>query len=192
MSLLQTILQAQGGAIVSQLAKSSGLDTGNTVAAVAQLLSGLNKGIKKNTAQSGGLNALIKAVQGGNHDRYLKDNKTAFNANAVSDGNNILSHILGNKQASRNLASQVQDQTGISSSVLKKMLPVVATMLMGAMKKQSGGGSNNQLASLFGQQAPAQPQSSMGSKLLSSFLDSDQDGSVVDDLMGMAVKHLVR
>jgi len=106
------------------------------------------------------------------------------------DGNKILGHILGSKTASRQLASNVEQQTGISSTVLKKMLPVVATMLMGAMKKQSG--SNNNLAQLFGQTAPARQQSSMGSKLLSSFLDSDQDGSVVDDLMGMAVKHLVK
>ncbi len=190
MSLLQTILQAQGGAVINQLAKSSGLDTGNTVAAVAQLLSGLNKGVKQNTTNSGGLEALIRAVQGGNHDRYLGDTKTAFSKNAVLDGNKILGHILGNKTASRQLASNVEQQTGISSSVLKKMLPVVATMLMGAMKKQSG--QNNNLAQLFGQAAPVRQQSSMGSKLLSSFLDSDQDGSVVDDLMGMAVKHLVK
>jgi len=190
MSLLQTILKAQGGKVVEQLAKSSGLDTGNTVAAVAQLLNGLNGGIKKNTANSGGLEALINAVQGGNHDRYLSNSKAAFNPSAILDGNKILGHILGSKNASRALASQVESETGISSSILKKMLPVVATMAMGAMKKQSTSG--NGLAQLFGQSAPVRANQSMGSKLLSSFLDSDQDGSVVDDLMGMAVKHLVK
>jgi len=133
---------------------------------------------------------LIKAVQGGNHDRYLKDSKAAFNPSAILDGNKILGHILGSKNASRALASQVESETGISSSILKKMLPVVATMAMGAMKNQSA--SKSGLAALFGQTAPARAQQSMGSKLLSGFLDKDHDGSVVDDLMGMAVKHLVK
>lgn len=185
MGLLQTIIEAQGGAVVKQLANDTGLDTTNTVTALAKLLGGLNRGIQNNTAQPAGLESLMRAIQGGNHQQYLQDSQSAFTESARQDGNHILGHILGSKDASRALASQVEQDTGISSGILKKMLPMVATMAMGALSKQSqsSGGALSQLLG-SGQQSPA------ASSLLSSFLDADNDGSVLDDVMGMATKLL--
>jgi Carboxypeptidase regulatory-like domain/Bacterial protein of unknown function (DUF937) len=48
----------------------------------------------------------------------------------------ILGHIFGSKDVSRQVASRASAQTGISESVLKGMLPVVAAMAMGAMSKR--------------------------------------------------------
>ncbi len=185
MGLLQTIIEAQGGALVKQLAGNTGLDTNSTVTALAKLLGGLNQGIKANTARPEGLEALMGAIQRGNHQRYLEDPREVFNPSALMDGNKILGHILGSKDASRSLASQVERETGVSSSILKKMLPMVATMAMGALSKQSHaqGGALSQLL------GGGQPQSGAAS-LLSSFLDADNDGSVLDDVMGMAAKFL--
>lgn len=185
MGLLQTILEAQGGAVVKQLASNTGLDTNNTVAALAKLLGGLNKGVQTRTAQPSGLEALMGAIQGGSHQRYLENSQEAFTPSALLDGNNILGHILGSKDASRSLAGQVQKETGISSSILKKMLPIVATMAMGALSKQSHS-KGGALSQLLG----GGHQSSGASSLLSSFLDADNDGSVLDDVMGMAAKFL--
>lgn len=185
MGLLQTILEAQNGAVVKQLSSNTGLDANNTVAVLAKLLGGLNQGIQTNTAKPGGLEALMSAIQGGSHQRYLENSQDAFTPSATMDGNKILGYILGNKTASRSLAGQVEKDTGISSSILKKMLPVVATLAMGALGKQSQskGGALSQLFSGGGQ-------SSGASSLLTSFLDADNDGSIVDDVMGMAAKFL--
>ena len=168
-----------------QLSNNSGLDTNNTVTALAKLLGGLNQGIQHNTAQSGGMESLLRALQGGNHQRYLQDRETAFSNSARQDGNSILGHILGSKDASRSLAGRVEKETGISSSILKKMLPVVASLAMGALSKQSHsqGGALSQL--LGGGQS-----SSAANSLLTSFLDTDNDGSVLDDDMSMAAKYL--
>ena len=182
MGLLQTIIEAQGGAIVKQLANNTGLDTNNTVTALAKLL-GLNRGIQSNTAQSGGLDSLLRAIQSGGHQQYLENTNQVFTDTARQDGNSILGHILGNKNSSRSLASQVEQETGISSSILKKMLPIVASMAMGALSKQTNS-SGGVLSQLLGGGKP----SSGASSLLSSFLDADNDGSVLDDVMSMAVK----
>jgi hypothetical protein len=112
----------------------------------------------------------------------LKTNKMP---DALFDGNKILGHILGNKDASRALAGQVEAETGISSSILKKMLPIVATMAMGALGKQSQS-SNGVLGQLLG----GSRSSSDASSLLNTFLDRDRDGSILDDVMGMAAKFL--
>jgi len=63
------------------------------------------------------------------------------------------------------------------------MLPVVATMVMGGLSKQSNSGGGA-LAGLLG----GGNQQSGGQSLLTSFLDADGDGSVADDLLGMFLK----
>ena len=58
------------------------------------------------------------------------------------------------------------------------MLPVVATMVMGSLSKHSG-----QAGFLGGQDAPAQPEGLLG--MLTPLLDSNHDGSIADDVVGM-------
>ena len=41
-------------------------------------------------------------------------------------GNSILGHIFGSKDTSRDVAAQASQQSGVDSSVLKKLLPIVA------------------------------------------------------------------
>jgi hypothetical protein len=62
------------------------------------------------------------------------------------------------------------------------MLPVVAAMAMGALSKQSSGAGVQALSN-------AQPQEGLMG-MLGQFLDADKDGSVVDDVLGMASKFL--
>ena len=69
------------------------------------------------------------------------------------EGNTLLGHLLGNKETSRQVASQVESNTGVSSSIIKKLLPMAATLLMGAMSKgaQSSGLLDNLLGGSGGQ-----------------------------------------
>ena len=179
MNLLETILQAQNGGAVSQLANQFGLDQGQTNSALAQLIPALASGMKNNVSQQGGLDSLLSALNSGNHDRYLDDVSQLGQQTTVSDGNAILGHLLGNKQVSREVAGRASQNTGIDSSILKKMLPIVATMVMGSMSKQSGAGG--MLGSLLG--GGQSRQSSGIENVLSSFLDQDGDGSIADDLL---------
>ena len=41
-------------------------------------------------------------------------------------GNQILGHIFGSKDTSRDVATQASQQSGVDTSVLKKLLPIVA------------------------------------------------------------------
>lgn len=182
MSLLNGILDAQGGAMVEKLAGQFGLDNNQAQAALAQLVPALGKGVSSNVAQPGGLSGLIGALTNGNHARYLDDAAQLSNPDTVNDGNAILGHLFGSKEVSRQVASRGAAKTGLSDDVLKKMLPVVATMVMGALSKQRaepGGG----LAGMLGG-----GESSGETSLLTSFLDADGDGSIADDVMGMLFK----
>jgi hypothetical protein len=181
MDLLQSVLSAQDGAAVSKLGRTFGLDQGQTAAAVGQLLPALAAGLSRNTTQPGGLEGLMAALAGGSHQRYLDDPSTLTDESAIEDGNGILGHILGSKDVSRQVAAQASARTGIAADVLKKMLPLVATLAMGALSRQAS------RPNVGGPPAPGQA-GVLG--MLAPLLDSNRDGSVADDVMGMFGKFL--
>ncbi len=89
MNLLQSLLGAQGGNLVKQLAGSFNLDEGQAGAAVTQLLPALTAGMKKNMASEDGLSGLLGALQSGKHQRYVDNPTEVTQAAAVADGNAV-------------------------------------------------------------------------------------------------------
>ncbi len=181
MDLLNLLLNQGGGGAVRQLAGNFGLSEEETVSAISNLLPALGQGLARNVSTQGGLESLLGALAGGGHQRYLEDPSILGSAETVQDGNSILGHILGSKDASRQVAQQAAVSTGIGADVLKKMLPVVATLAMGMLSRQSAGAQN---------MAPAEAPAGGLMGMLGQFLDTDRDGSVVDDVLGMASKFL--
>lgn len=181
MSILETILKSGNGALLKQVAGNFGLEEGLAGAAISKLLPALTQGMKKNVAKPDGLEGLLGALKGGKHSRYIEDPSSITDPGAISDGNSILGHILGSKDASRKVAAQAAEETGLDIGILKKMLPMIAAMTMGSLsKQQSRGGMLSDLAGA----------GSQGRGMLDSFLDRDNDGSIVDDLLGMAKKFM--
>ncbi|MDZ7637928.1 MAG: DUF937 domain-containing protein [Bryobacterales bacterium] len=176
MDLLQMILNAQGGNAVSNLGERFGLSQEQTASAVGSLLPALMGGMQKNVEQQGGLDSLLGALSGGHHQRYVEDPDAIRGEQPVAEGNGILGHLLGSKDVSRQVASAASARTGVGSDVLKQMLPIVASMMMGAMSKQTGGGRT----------AAASAGGGGGIlDMLTPMLDRDGDGSALDDVAGM-------
>jgi hypothetical protein len=69
--------------------------------------------------------------------------------------------------------------------LLKKMLPVVATLAMGALSK------NTAQKGIQRTSAAAMPGGDLMS-MLGPMLDADGDGSIADDLLGLAGKFFAR
>jgi hypothetical protein len=135
--LLQTILNSQGGQTVDQLGQHVGLDRDQTVSALQSLLPALAGGLANNVAKPGGLDGLLSALTSGSHQRYIDNPASVAHPDAIEDGNGILGHVLGSKDASRQVAAQASAQTGIGADILKKMLPMVATLAMGAISHRA-------------------------------------------------------
>jgi len=180
MGLLSEIFGASGGENVRALGQGFGMNEKETKSAIQGLLPALAKGVKKNTSQEGGLEGLLGALSSGKHSKYLESPDVLSDSSTHDDGNAILGHIFGSKEVSRNVAADASTRTGIDAGVLKKMLPLVATMFMGAMSKKSAS------SGLIEQGAGAAPPGAAG--LLGSLLDQDDDGSIADDLLGFAKK----
>lgn len=175
MDLLKTILGAAGNSELSKLGSQFGLDASAVEKVMGQVVPALGRGLQKNTASAGGLAGLAKALQGGNHEKYLRNPEAAATREGIEEGNGILGHILGSKDVSRNVAAHAAANTGISADVIKKLLPMAATMAMGALSNKTNSGAQLQQAS-GGQEQ----------NLLTSLLDSDNDGSALDDVLDIA------
>lgn len=174
MNILDSIVGASNGGAVQQIAKQFGLPPEQASAAIGALMPAVASGLKRNadTDES----KLAGALAGGRHEHYLDQPETLTSAETTTDGNAILGHIFGNKEVSREVAAGAAQKTGIDPAILKKMLPIVAALAMGALAKQTKGGG-------------AVPGGATGKggigAMLGPLLDRDGDGSAMDDVTGM-------
>ncbi len=176
MDILKALLDAGGGRNIAEAGQRFGIDQNSTQQVVAKLLPALAAGLKKNVSQSGGLESLVSALGRGSHQRYLDDAAAVTGPESVTEGNAILGHLFGSKDVSRQVASRASESTGVDVGAIKKLLPVIASMAMGALSKQTNRG--------------AQLDSSGAAGMLGGLLDRDGDGQVFDDLLNLGKKFL--
>lgn len=215
MNLLDMIMAAQGGKVAQTAGKQLGLNKKQSQSAIAALLPAISSALKQNTTSPQGLQGLLGALQGNDHSRYM-DNADVYSHSATTnEGNAILGHLFGSKDVSRAVAGHAAKQTGIGADVLKKMLPMVATMAMGSLSKQTaqpsmasqlaglalgGGQQQSGLGGLLGgllggnarKQRGYQQQQQQGMGILGKLLDADGDGNMMDDVLGMAMKQMMK
>ncbi|MEZ5291666.1 MAG: DUF937 domain-containing protein [Vicinamibacterales bacterium] len=187
MNILETLLAAGNGGAVNQLGRQFGLGDDQTAAALSALVPALASGVARNATSTGGLDALLGALAGGNHAGYLDDPGSLARPETTADGNGILGHVLGSKDASRQVAAHAAAASGVSPDILKRMLPVVAAMMMGAMaKRASAAPSGSSLGAGLPGGLGAGPSAGGGLlDMLTPMLDRNRDGSVVDDVAGL-------
>mgnify|MGYP001823932186 FL=1 len=165
MDLMDILNSAGASSSLGQIAGAAGIDGSQAKKLVGALAPALMQGLQKQAESDGGLEALQSALAGGNHQRYVERPDLMQSAATRDDGNKILGHLLGSKEVSRNVAAQAAADTGIDAGLIKKALPLVAGLTMGALSKRP----SNDIGSLFG---------ALGGG----------DGVGVDDLLGLAKK----
>ena len=138
--LFDMLANAQNGQGMEALARQFNLSQQQTQAAVEALLPAFSQGLKRNASDPYGVGAFMGAMASGNHAKYFEDAQKAFAPQGVAEGNGILGHLFGSKDLSRAVADQAAQATGVGQEVLKQMLPVIASIIMGGLFKQSTGG----------------------------------------------------
>ena len=209
--LLDLLAGAQAQPAKQQLGQQFGLSDDMTQQAMAALIPALAAGLKSNASKPGGVEALLGALNKGSHSRYIDEPSLLGRSETRQDGNSILGHLLGSKDVSRAVASRASEKTGLGDDLLKQMLPVLATMVMGslakkseepdtlsqlagllggaqAQPKQQSGGLGGLLGGLLGGGRQQQPAQSDGLGMLGALFDADRDGSAMDDIFQMVLK----
>jgi len=176
MDLLDLLKSAGGTDSIGELGSAVGLGSADTGKLIGALAPALMRGLQKNTTSDDGLAGLKRAFETGGHDRYIDDPRLLRNDETRIDGNKILGHIFGSKDVSRNVAAHASQETGLDAGLIKKALPLLAGLAMGAMNKKSSGGRELGDSAASGGLGP-----------LGSLLGGD-DGLGLDDVLGLAKK----
>lgn len=143
MSLLDAILNANGGAAVEQVASQFGLGSGQATQALSALVPAIAAGVHQNAQTSGGLADLMSALASGQHQQYVNDPSTLAQPSTIADGNGILGHVFGSAQTSQQVAAAAAAHTGLSPEVLQSMLPIAASLVMGALANHANNTSTS-------------------------------------------------
>ena len=191
------ILAQMGGlqSMARELGVSENQAASGAEALLPAILGGFKKQAQSQPAGAEGLGDLLGQLGGGS----LMDDVLSPQPTHVERGNDVLGEIFGSKDVSRTVTENAASQSGLDSSVLKKMLPILAMLVTGYMAKQPsaaspaqnvpGGGLGDLLGALAGGQAGGRTMSGAGGGL-SSMLDLNGDGNPLDDIMRMAGKAL--
>ncbi len=178
MNLMDLLEEAGGGNSVSTLSKQLGIGGADTSNLMEALAPALMRGLQKQTEKPDTMESLTKALASGHHQRYLDEPNVLADDATLADGNNILGHLFGSKDVSRNVAAQAAQSTGIDSSLVKKALPILAGLAMGALSKK-------------GQADAGTPDGDLLGGLIGGFLGGGRDsgdGLDLDDVMNLAKK----
>jgi len=181
-----------GKTIISGVAEQSGQSTDKTSSLLTMALPVLMGAMKRNATTPEGAAGLMGALSG-KHDGSILDNLGGLFAGGVDqsvmdDGAGILGHVLGGSQ--NNVTNALSQKSGMDSSAVMNILKVAAPLVMGYLGKQSkqqnvsdSNGIGDLLGGLLGGGATAPKQQN----LIESLLDGDGDGSILDDVAGMAL-----
>jgi hypothetical protein len=182
MGLMDILLNSGNGDLLKQVSQKAGLDeesASELLKSLGSSMLGSVKGrVQSDRHDSSELEDLIRNSKYAN---MLDSPSDHYNhPSMVENGNDLLRHITGSKENSREIANQVSQKTGVSPSIIKSLLPMLAPLIIGTLGKGMFGGS---------QSSSAPKQESGG--LLNSMLDFDHDGSILDDVAGMAMKYII-
>lgn len=138
---------------------------------------GLLGGGQSNNAAGGILNML------------MNNNSNNFNQK-TTNGSKIVNHLFGQKEEA--VAQQVSKESGLDLGSSMQLMTQLAPMVMGFLGKQKQQKNMNaeELQQYLGEQKQQVQQNNPQAGNLLSFLDSDGDGSIMDDLGGMLGKFM--
>lgn len=175
MNLLDLLAKTGGTQTIDEIAGAVGIDSGSAASIVKALQPALTGAVKKQASSSSGLDAFRRALETGGHERYVEEPSLLKQETTREDGNAILGHLFGSKDVSRNVAARAATETGIDANLIKQALPLVASLAMGAMSKQTNAGQDIGAGASGGGLGP-----------LGALIDSDGDGVDLDDVLGLA------
>jgi len=182
-SILEMLGSQLGGGAIDQIASAVGGNRQQVGTVVSGALPILMGALAKNSSSSSGAAGLAGALDR-DHDGSILDDVAGFlGGGGGAPGQAILGHMLGGRQPTveQSLAKSSGLNIGQIGQILAMLAPLVMGML-GKQKRQSGLDIGGLAAMLGGERQQMEKKESGLGGLLGSLLDSDGDGSAVDDI----------
>ena len=174
MNILDTILKnGLDENMLGAIAAKTGIDTSSIQDIVSQVAPQLVDGAKQNLASENDSGNLINMISNTDLDS-LKSNPDAIDN---AENTNMLGELFSSLDTNESdVANELSAKSGVDASSISSLLPMLAPLVMGALNQKTNLGATDT------------SNTNDITSMLTNFIDQDNDGSVVDDLMGMAKK----
>lgn len=182
-SLLDLLQQQIGDREIRSMSRTLGADEGQVRKATAGALPLLVSALARNTEDPEEAHSLAGALDR-DHDGSLLDQVGSFLGQGdAGDGFGILAHVLGGRQQAAERG--VAQASGLDMAKVGQLLALLAPIVMAALgrMKREGSMESGDLAGLLGRERKNIASRTGGQDLLSSLLDADKDGQVMDDAL---------
>jgi hypothetical protein len=188
--LLDLLNSPMGKQLISGVAGQTGQPENKTADVLSMAMPLLLGAMKKNVSSPQGAEGLMSALSS-KHDGSILDNLGGLFGGGVeesvmNDGAGILGHVFGNKQPQ--VENALSQKSGLDAGSVANILKIAAPIVMGFLgrqKAQSNVSDANGMNSLLGTMLGGQPQQNQS--LITTLLDADGDGSILDDVAGMVM-----
>jgi hypothetical protein len=190
-AVTQQLLQQLSGEGLSLISQNIGADNKTTKSALSAALPLLVSALANNASKPEGAQALHQALTQDHNGSILNDVSGFLNNPQAANGAGILGHVLGGQQPV--VTQGLARGTGLNSDQVGQLLQIAAPLVMGMLgqHQQQNGLNPNGLSSFLGSQQQQVQQSNpdlMGT--LNTLLDTNQDGSAMDEVVGLMGKLL--
>jgi hypothetical protein len=193
--ILELLNSPAGKQLISGAASQTGADTDQTQNVLMQALPLIMGGMQKNAQTPEGAASLSKALDNPKHrgGGMMDMLGGIFGAGPESpetlesEGNGILNHVFGSKKS--NVENAISQKNGLDSATVGKIIAFAAPIVMGYLskKKHDSNPQTNDVSGLLGSVLGGMSGNDGGGAMgmLNSVLDSNGDGSAIDDVAGM-------
>lgn len=190
--LLELLNSPIGKQLISGVAGQTNQSEGKIADVLSMAMPILMGAMKRNASTPDGAQGLMNALSS-KHDGSILDNLGGLFSGGVDqtvmdDGAGILGHILGSKQPQ--VENALSSKSGLDANSIAQILKVAAPILLGFLGKQSRQqkvSNPEALSGLLGGLMGGGNSGNQQQSLIESLLDSDGDGSYLDDLAGMVL-----
>lgn len=183
-SILDLLNTDKGSEFISKAMDKTGESNDTITTTLGLALPVLIGAMKKNIQDEKGARELNSALNDPKHGKKFLDNLNHKNPSAITaEGGKILGHVLGSNQ--ENLNKTVAAKLGVKESSISDIIKMAAPLLMSVLANQKKeekveiAGLDKLMESVLGSS------DKFDSSLISTFLDKNKDGSVIDDISGM-------
>lgn len=137
MSDTAILTSPEAKAAISTLASAFGIAPEKAATAVDDMAAALNQRMLRATLSRGGVADIVGLIADQEAGRALGETGTLRTSETADAGNHVLDVLIGNKHVSRGIAARAARDSGIDVETAKKMLPVIASMMVGGLQKKA-------------------------------------------------------
>ena len=188
--LLDLLNSPIGKQVISGVAGQNNQPESKTAEVLSMAMPLILGAMKKNVKSPSGAEGLMSALNN-KHDGSILDNlgglfQGGVDDSVMNDGAGILGHVFGGKQPQ--VENALSQKSGLDAGTVGQILKIAAPIVMGYLGRETSQNrvnDSNGMNALLGSMLGGQPQQNQS--LITTLLDADGDGSILDDVAGMVM-----